>query len=81
MPRTTLKDRINGRVLPNSNPGRKPYLSREEEKELVEFVISYSKLGYGKTRVDVLSIVEATQKKEGEKSRWVNYQWMVASFS
>ena len=37
----------------------------EEEKELVDFVISYSKLGYGKTRVDVLSMVEDTQKKKG----------------
>ena len=31
----------------NTNPGRQPYLSREEVNELMDFVISCSRLGYG----------------------------------
>ena len=37
VPRTTLKDRIAGRVAHGCNMGPKPYLTYEEEKELVEF--------------------------------------------
>ena len=64
-----LKDRVSGRIIPNSNPGRQPYLSREEEKELMDFVILCSSLGS-----DVLSVVEATLCKKGKKIGWANYQ-------
>ena len=47
VPLTMLKDRVSGRIIPNSNPGRQPYLSREEEKELMDFFISCSRLDYG----------------------------------
>ncbi len=50
VPRTTLKDRIAGRVVHGTNIGPKKYLSQEEEHELVNFLIKCSKIGYGKTR-------------------------------
>lgn len=59
VPPTTLKDRISGRVMHGSKVGPKPYLSHEEEKELVEFLCTCAKMGYGKTRKEVLSIVRA----------------------
>ena len=31
MPRTTLKDRLSGKVTPGANPGSVPYLTSEEE--------------------------------------------------
>jgi len=34
----------------------KPYLSQEEEKELVDFLLSCAKMGYGKTQQDVLRL-------------------------
>jgi len=34
VPRTTLKDRISGRVVHGTNPGAKPYLNKAKEKEL-----------------------------------------------
>ena len=40
VPRTTLKDRLSGRVTHGSQSGAKPYLSREEEKELFDFLIT-----------------------------------------
>ena len=56
---TTLKDRMSGRIMHGSKIGPKPYLSDEEEKELVEFICTCSKMGYGKMRKVVLSIVRA----------------------
>ena len=53
VPRTTLKDRLSGRVVHGSNIGSPPYLTKEEEKELVDFLIKCSKLGCGKTRREV----------------------------
>ena len=39
VPRTTLKDRIAGRVTHGSKSGRKPYLTHSEEKELYDYLI------------------------------------------
>ena len=39
--RTTLKDRVAGRVVHGTRSGPKPYLTPQEEKELAEFLISY----------------------------------------
>ena len=54
-------------MIHGTNTGRKPYLSLEEEKELVEFLLKCSKMGYGKTRGEVMKIVEATMQKKGMK--------------
>ena len=67
VPRTTLKDRLSGRVIHGTNIGPKPYLTQEEEKQLVEFLVNCCKMGYGKTRGEVLKIVEAIMKKKGRK--------------
>ena len=45
VPKTTLKDRIAGRVSHGTNIGSKPYLSKKEEEELVKFLINCSKMG------------------------------------
>ena len=67
VPRTTLKDRIAGRVVHGTRSGPKPHLTPQEEKELADFLVSCSKMGYGKTRGEVLKIVEAIAKKKGVK--------------
>ena len=67
VPRTSLKDRLAGRVVHGTKMGPKPYLTDAEEKELYEFLVNCSKMGYGKTRAEVLKIVEATMKKKGKK--------------
>jgi len=65
--RTTLKDRVAGRVVHSYNMGLKPYLNYEEEKELVEFLINCSKMGYGRMRQDVMKLVERGIIKKGLK--------------
>ena len=39
VPRSTLGDRISGRVMPGAVSGRSRYLSPEEEEELVSFFV------------------------------------------
>ena len=63
VPRTILKDRITGKVVHGTKSGPKPYLTQQEEKELVDFLVRCSKMGYGKTRGEVLKIVEAIAKR------------------
>ena len=75
---TTLKDRLSGRVIHGTNMGAKPYLSREEEQELVEFLLNCAKMGYGKTRKEVLGIVHAMVEKKGIKlENGVTQGWWV----
>ncbi len=50
VPTTTLRNRLSGRVVHGNNPGPVPYLSPTEESELVEYLHSTSRVGYGKTR-------------------------------
>ena len=65
VPRTALKDRITDQVVYGCNMGPKPYLTYEEENELVEFLMNCSKMGYGKTRQDVMKLVEICVVKKG----------------
>ena len=58
VPPSTLKDRLSGRVVHGRKPGRKPYLSKQEEKELTDHLVLAAKVGYGKTRRDVMNLVE-----------------------
>ena len=58
-----MKDRLSGRVIHGSSCVARPYLSKEEEKELVNFITTCSKMGYGKTRKEVLALVEAAIEK------------------
>jgi len=56
----------------------KPYLTHEEEKELVEFLINCAKIGYGiKTRKEVVNIVHTTVEKKGMKVQKITQGWWV----
>ena len=50
VPRTTLHDRISGRVAHGTKSGPPPYLSPNEEKEFSIFIEQTAKVGYGKSR-------------------------------
>ena len=64
IPRTTLKDRVSGRVGHGDNPGSDPYLSKEEERELAVFLKKSASMGYGKTRKQVMAIAETYIKND-----------------
>ena len=57
VPRTTLKDRLSGRVNHGTNPGPVPYLTKEEGTELFDFLVQASSIGYGKTKEAIVKHV------------------------
>ena len=65
VPSSTLHDRVSGRVVHGVKPGPKPYLDEPEEKELSSYLKHCAKVGYGKTRKDVLCIVETATSERG----------------
>jgi len=66
VPATTLKDPSAGRVVNSTNMGSKPYLSNEE-KELVDLLVECSKIGYRKTRWEVMQLIEEIVERKGMK--------------
>ena len=47
-----LGDRISGRILLGAVSGRPKYLTVEEEKELVGFIVRCTQIGYSKSRLE-----------------------------
>ena len=54
--RTTLKDTLSVRVTLGSNPRPVPYLTCEEEDEVVKHLLTYADIGYPKTKQEVLTL-------------------------
>ena len=65
VPKSTLGDRISGRVLVGSTSGPKPYINIEEEEELVRFLLRCSAIWYPKSRQEVLAIVTRMLERKG----------------
>ena len=77
IPRQTLYDRVSGRVKHGTLPGPKPYLSKREESELAEFIVSVAEKGYGKTRQQIKGIAENCAHEKGvlSKERKITDGW------
>ena len=70
--KSVLFDRISGKVNHGTNPGPRPYLDHEEEKELSLYLNHCAKVGYEKTRRYVLFIVQtAVYDKEAKNSQYL----------
>ena len=68
VPASILKDRLSGRVKLGTNPGPAPYLTISEEDELAAFLIQLSEMGLGKTKREVLVIVQRVLEKKGRST-------------
>ena len=75
VPKSTLGDRISGRVLPGMTSGPARYLSQREEEELVTFLIRTSSIGYGRCRKEVIALVERILLARGERKKVSNGWW------
>ena len=71
VPRTTLKDRLSGKVEHGKKSGPIPYLNSKEE-ELATFLKEASRIGYGKTKREVLLIVQKILEQKGSKPECFN---------
>ena len=50
VPKSTIRDRINGKTLPGATSSPERYLTDTEEQELVHFIEECAKVGNAKTR-------------------------------
>ena len=55
---TSSKDRMSGKVVHGSKPGRKQYLNNDEEESLAEHLVEAASIGCGKVRAEVKSTAE-----------------------
>lgn len=74
IPKSTLGDRISGRVLAGSKSGPLRYLSEQEEEELISFIKGCAEIGYPKTVKDILALVQQVLASRGV-DREVTYGW------
>ena len=58
VPRSTLHDRVSGKVALKARSGAKRHLTDEEETQLVDFLVGCASVGYAKSRMDVLAIAQ-----------------------
>ena len=58
VPRSTLGNRVSGRVSHGVVSGPPRYPSEEEEEELVRFLLGCASVGYPKTRKEILALVQ-----------------------
>ena len=79
VPKSTLHDRISGKVRHGDKPGPKPYLSSTEEKELADFLVDVAKVGYGRTRKQVCTIAGSCAHDKGrlESPVVASHGWFV----
>ena len=74
VPKSTLYDRVAGRVQHGTRPGPLSYLSEEEEEELVSFLIGCANIGYPHTIAQILGIVQQVINLKGITKR-VSQGW------
>lgn len=75
VPRSTLHDHTSGHVLPGAVSGPKRHQTNEEEEELVHFLLGCASIGYGRTRKEIISLVQQIVNKKGSNAT-VTLGWL-----
>ena len=73
--KSTLADRVSGHVKFGSHSGPERYLDDEEESQLVRFIIGSSKMGYAKTKMEIMLIAEELIANKGKEIKLSNGWW------
>lgn len=71
--KSTLGDRVSGRVTHGTVSGPPKYLSEQEEEELVRFILGCASVGYPKTRKEILSLVQTQVEKTISHGWWDSF--------
>jgi hypothetical protein len=74
IPKSTLQDRVSGKVGMDARSGRR-LLSEYEEKKLVEFLIGCASVGYAKSRKEVLILVQHILSQHGKHTEVTKGWW------
>ena len=65
VPRSTLRDRLSGRIALGSKPGRKPLLDQSQESKLLDYAGNRAQLGIGFGKSQFLQYAAQLAKKYG----------------
>jgi len=63
--KSTLQDRISGRVAFGAMSGPPKYLTDGEEEELVNFLVGSASIGYARIRKQVIALVQSVMSRKG----------------
>ncbi len=74
VPKSSLGDRVSGRVAPGATSGPPKYLTTGEENE-VQFLIRSAAIGYGKSRKEVIALVQSVLNSKGIAKSVTNGWW------
>ena len=75
VPTSTLCDRVTGKVSFGSISGPQKYLTDNEEKELVTFIMNAAAVGYGYSRKQVIELVQDVVEQKGNHDIKVTHGW------
>lgn len=76
IPKSTLSDRVSGRVRPGATSGAPRYLDAEEEEEVVRWITGCAEVGCTKSVREVRAVVSAiVAKKFGVASINISHGW------
>jgi hypothetical protein len=75
VPKSTLHDRVTGKVQHGTRPGPSAYLTEEEEEELVEFLLRCAEIGYPHTISQILGIVQQLVNYKGISKKVTQGWW------
>ena len=64
IPKSTLSDRVSGRVRPGATSGAPRYLDAEEEEEVVRWITGCAEVGCAKSVREVRAVVSAIVAKK-----------------
>ncbi|XP_071138373.1 uncharacterized protein [Mytilus edulis] len=70
IPRSTIQDKVNGRTEIAARSGPKPVLSTTEEARIVEWCLEMAKIGYPRTRFELLHIVKKILDDDGRQTKF-----------
>ena len=75
VPKSTLHDRVIGRVKPGAKSGPSRNLDDEEEDEIVHWIIGCAEVGYAKSVNEVRSVVSAIVTKKMGIPTTISHGW------
>jgi len=76
IPKSTIFDRLSGKVEQGAVSGPARYLNKEEEAEVVNFLGGCASIGYARTRKQVIALIEAiVTQKRGTETKVRNGLW------
>lgn len=83
IPKSTISDRLTGKIQTDAKPGCPPAVPRDIEKKVVDHVTSAASCGFGITRKDLLLRTDRLCQKNGHQDTfqgWHTWQSILSGF-